>query len=725
MVINIQKSQIAVMLKGNQAQQMMTKHTQYWDGNKCLILRHADSDVRLPIVDKMVYLGVVLSYGGFESATTQYRCQQANIGYAQLKAVLRTSSTLSKAQRLRFYTTCVWPSLIYGVCAAGVNASSVRTLQSTAAMHLRKVLRTHERGWSNEAVLKQADLDVLEHLQSRSLRRKWKIPRKLRQGTHRQHHEKRDDQNSGMFAVWAAPTTSLANEGTLAGQSSGSMAGDEILATRWLQAHGPPPEAHEDMTNQQRLGKTATGGCFTAATRTVEPSGNAPNMEIPWTCMLRLRNPHSICYANAVGPKAVERDKDMLLPQMSFYVDGTSTMEPSTPTTGHYRALQWVGASWNTYLFMLTSCEDTKAERTLESAVEEAPLTQFDSGHGHGPGPHRAQGGEFFDGYWPAVKAAMGGEASTAAPPSLAEDEDDEAHDGDRAPKQAKTTDSKGPPGKGRGQQQQGKHRGRDDAQGNGSGSGHGGWGDNDWTSWQEGRSWGGNGNGNGNGGQIKGLKAEIKQLRESVFALQRLTLRHEDFGNCLKAELSWVMFLRLDMKATILPCLYKMQEKWRELKEKHPDQLTAPMRVDLVKAMFKEMGSRLTLLLQQEDQMETLIKLGWMSKEPLEWNYVRWDADHERYPTKKWWRSLAPFSNWRTCFNPSREITQQMGGRNLTMSLQTCIHGTAAASLREHLQALSGLSATQLIGMGLRQDRQGRSALANTIQKQISNDRS
>ena len=235
---------------------------------------------------------------------------------------------------------------------------------------------------------------------------------------------------------------------------------------------------------------------------------------------------------------------------------------------------------------------------------------------------------------------------------------------------------------------------------------------------------------------KVKALKEEIQQLKESVFALQKAVLRHEDFGNCLQAELTWVMFLRLDMKASVLPSLFQMQQKWRELKESSPEKLTAPMRVDLVKALFKEFGSRLSMLPQQEAQMETLIKLGWLSKEPLMWHYACWDADHERLRPDDAKepvahekvaalvgsiQQLAEQPGAVTRFHPSREIVEKMGGKNLTMSLQTSIHGAPASTMREHLAFLSGLSVTQLVGMGVRQERPGRSALANLIQKHIN----
>ena len=336
----------------------------------------------------------------------------------------------------------------------------------------------------------------------------------------------------------------------------------------------------------------------------------------------------------------------------------------------------------------------------------------------------------FFDQYWPSVQAAKADQGQR-----MDEDNPDDANTADaaRAAKSARVGATKGTPGKGSGPERQnerqgqksgwGKNRGQDTGR---WGGGRSSWEDPDWNQW---------GNDLNETSEIKALRKEVKKLKEEMFALQKMTLRHEDFGNCIKSELSWVMFLRLDMKASVVPSLYTMQQKWREMKEQHPELLKAPMRVDLVKAMFKEFAARLESLPKQAEQMEVLTNLGWLQKEPLAWRYVRWDPDNERLKADPEQEpvlhaqvaaiaaaiQLITTGEVVTRFHPSREITKQMGGRNLTMSLQTSIHGDAAFQIRQHLQTLSGLSATQLLGMSVRRERPGRSALAELIQKHIS----
>ena len=164
MTVNFQKSLVVIMLKGRRAVSMMYKYTKWWNGGRCLILRTGDHDTYIPTKDSMTYLGTILSYQNFELQTAQHRAAQANWNFAQLKDVLRTNGALSRARRVEVYRTCIWTSLTYGIVAVGATTSSCRILLTTAAMHLRKLLRVHQKGQSNEMVLMQAGLSLTQYL---------------------------------------------------------------------------------------------------------------------------------------------------------------------------------------------------------------------------------------------------------------------------------------------------------------------------------------------------------------------------------------------------------------------------------------------------------------------------------------------------------------------------------------------------------------------------------
>ena len=50
---------------------------------------------------------------------------------------------------------CVWSSITYGIISIGATA---------VAMHLRKLLRVHQKGHSNESVLRSVDMALLPFL---------------------------------------------------------------------------------------------------------------------------------------------------------------------------------------------------------------------------------------------------------------------------------------------------------------------------------------------------------------------------------------------------------------------------------------------------------------------------------------------------------------------------------------------------------------------------------
>ena len=122
--------------------------------------------VRLPIADRLEYLGAILSYGPMESQTVAFRASRAWANYTKLRPMLRTTSSFSIRQKLRLFQACVVPAMLYGIIGIGVTASSLRVIQSTLARMLRKILRVHEHGVSNQAVLCRASVHPAENLQS-------------------------------------------------------------------------------------------------------------------------------------------------------------------------------------------------------------------------------------------------------------------------------------------------------------------------------------------------------------------------------------------------------------------------------------------------------------------------------------------------------------------------------------------------------------------------------
>ncbi|CAE6911687.1 unnamed protein product [Symbiodinium sp. CCMP2592] len=170
MSINFDKSVAVLTLRGREAKSLKSRYLK-WQGNKQVLWIGTDPntgrDVYLPVQDQMEYLGAVLSYGSMEAQTVQVRAAKAWANFAKLRPMLRTASDFSLKQRLRMFRACVVTALLYGIVGVGVSSASLRTVVSTLARMLRKLLRVYQHGVTNEEVLHRAEIqpsDILRNM---------------------------------------------------------------------------------------------------------------------------------------------------------------------------------------------------------------------------------------------------------------------------------------------------------------------------------------------------------------------------------------------------------------------------------------------------------------------------------------------------------------------------------------------------------------------------------
>ena len=223
--------------------------------------------------------------------------------------------------------------------------------------------------------------------------------------------------------------------------------------------------------------------------------------------------------------------------------------------------------------------------------------------------------------------------------------------------------------------------------------------------------------------------------LREAITGLQRLVLRHEDSLSMIQSEYSFVAFLRVNAPSSIVGALYEAQRAWRHLRDTSPAQLTKPMRCSLLARLFMELAKRMRNLDTEEENRKRLEGLGWLSPDHSAWRALQWSVekkmlihDESRQPVSRTdaialvdkVREMVAEPGLVMRFHPTRPLTNQMSGESLTCCLQLSIREPRAAVLHDDLDQLAGLACTQLIGMGLRRDRMGRSALAQSIAKSM-----
>ena len=153
--VNLEKSGVLLSLTGTDKR---SAYSCMWKDKYQLRVPCVEGSLYIPIVEEIAYLGVILNYAGYEQATLRHRISKANQRFGQLSKVLRTNSSFGPSGRRRVYVACVWSSMRYGLVAAGITQSTYNELVSSLSVHLRKVLRVHEKGVTNLQVLERAGI---------------------------------------------------------------------------------------------------------------------------------------------------------------------------------------------------------------------------------------------------------------------------------------------------------------------------------------------------------------------------------------------------------------------------------------------------------------------------------------------------------------------------------------------------------------------------------------
>ena len=225
----------------------------------------------------------------------------------------------------------------------------------------------------------------------------------------------------------------------------------------------------------------------------------------------------------------------------------------------------------------------------------------------------------------------------------------------------------------------------------------------------------------------------EITDLRNSIASMQRLLLRREDSVSMIQADYSFVAFLRVPGGSSVVPALYAAQRAWRDLRDSDSTKLDKPMRCCLLACLFKELAARVRGLTNEHENKSSLAKLGWLTEDHSSWAFLQWSPVEKRMVVAKDKEPVAVDSATALVekiremvsepglvvrFHPTRPLAETMTGESLTCCLQVSVREPRAMLLYDDLSTLSGLACAQLIGVGLRRDRAGRSALAQAISK-------
>ena len=142
MKVNPDKSTLILGLRGRSLKKWVKKRLFHRQKTRYVNLGTPNEQLQIPIQDKMVYLGVIMSYQQFELQTLQHRMRVAIMQKHRLVKVLHSARMISLKHRIRIYLACVRSTTMYGLHAVGVGQKVAARLCSFENRHLRAISRT-------------------------------------------------------------------------------------------------------------------------------------------------------------------------------------------------------------------------------------------------------------------------------------------------------------------------------------------------------------------------------------------------------------------------------------------------------------------------------------------------------------------------------------------------------------------------------------------------------
>ena len=104
----------------------------------CLLL--CDGSLRIPIMNKCLYLGAVMSYDDFQKQTVAVRVNAGWNNFRRLQPWLSKRNKVSLSLRLQVMNTCIIPTVCYGIFHTGLTSNCIDTLCKTLNMMYRRIL---------------------------------------------------------------------------------------------------------------------------------------------------------------------------------------------------------------------------------------------------------------------------------------------------------------------------------------------------------------------------------------------------------------------------------------------------------------------------------------------------------------------------------------------------------------------------------------------------------
>ena len=155
--ISVDKTVILLELKGSLATKLSARyvvHTEQGPHMKFVIDGHT---LLIKLVPQHTYLGAIISYHKFESATFKHRLGVAKSAFTRLRVILHNRS-VPLMLRLRLWQGCIWPAILHGLDCAGLSPTDFQALQSQLIKQARSIAK------SFSMLTRESNYDFLKRL---------------------------------------------------------------------------------------------------------------------------------------------------------------------------------------------------------------------------------------------------------------------------------------------------------------------------------------------------------------------------------------------------------------------------------------------------------------------------------------------------------------------------------------------------------------------------------
>ncbi|CAE7327722.1 unnamed protein product [Symbiodinium sp. CCMP2592] len=684
---NTEKSVILIKLAGAKHVSLWNKHTTHDpELGLCARIPCQGHHVLLPVKSKHKYLGVMLSYNHLERETAAYRTRCAQASFARIQVA---TSRLSLRCRVRLWRAVVWTTMCYGIDCTGLDIVGRRQLYATAVRHLRAMAN------SPSHISRETTSDLL-------LRLELPHPADMLLDKTKARHERTSQsqvfalQPQGLTQVWDAVLSSLEVPGRKSpapSQPAVAVTPPAELSAVTQEDNCPPEPAAENGPEDPVAVLHATPAEVTTPTETIPPAPIETGAHADLVC--------PVCDYQAADTTALRYHMTS--------IHGLSERELAMATAAPFKfeahSYDFEKSHWHTARFVTFGGRESVTERPvlcyllrgcwlLTTAMfsemsmepEPSPLMEFES---------------VFNQPLPSPFPSFRHPPSTHPMPPK------------RRGAPLSQNQSQKLKHQGKGQGGHGGYWGKGPNKGKGKGTHQTPWQSSQDPSWQLApTSW------HPSYPSYQGYQgySDMYVTQQEIQLLRQLLVRHEWELAALRVDRGFVLHMRSGPDG-ILREVFQASKLWNEAKTQGTLQ-NLTLRQALLMKVFTVLKDRMEHM--NEGHIATARKHGWLSRDGMQWQYLKWSQTHESLIPEDPVRQVPHDSlvqhitSILRALNMDHMIHRFAATRKLTENventmpflLQISLQGQTSHQLFQALQDLCGAGCLQLIGMTMRRER-------------------